>query len=167
MNFVDIIKQSLPEIFGSAVGVLLSLVLIEIVLPYFTNKRKKIRERLDIFYSIAYSFVKIREGFSVTIEGQTHNKENCGLFHSFEGEGLNGQGALLNESTFHQLCSTSMHLMSSELQDAYIDYLKIRTATSSQYANNALSCHDRGMINARKRLEEIIIKDYKKLSGEK
>lgn len=167
MDITSILKESLPEILGSFTAVILSLILIEIVLPYFRNRKHKKREALDGFYSIAYSFVKIREGFSVKINDEIHDKDNCGLFHSFQGEGLNGQGALLNESSFNELCSTSMHLMTPQLQKSYIDYLKIRTTTSSQYANNALSCHDRGMIDARKKLEEIIISDYKKLSGSK
>ncbi len=145
------------SLIGSFLSIFFSVIIVQWILPFLTKRKRTAREKLDNFYNVAYSFVKIRENFSVNVDGGIHNKENCGFFHDVNYNGITG--LIFNEMLFFNFVSERFQFIDSELRDCFTEYFKARTFESVQ---KNLGCGDSKLIRLRKEIEKKIVCDYEK-----
>ena len=162
----NIVKYVLnKEIVGPVLGVILSVIIIELLLPCFRYAKSEAKEKLNNFYNVAYAFVEIRRGFSSIDErGQAHNKNNCGWFHNFQVEFGNNMAAPLagpvgNEAIFFDYISAKFAFIDDDLKDKFVEYFKCRVPDAVQ---KGTKCEDSKLIKLRKEIEELIDAQYKK-----
>jgi len=170
------------EVMGPLLGVVLAVLLIEMFLPFIRKKRITAEQKLKNFYNMAYAFVKIREDFSVVIEGIMHNKENCGFFHNFNFDNLTGysntfnegkqlvsitenidkiSGTIFDENKFFEYVSMNFDSIDSDLKILFINYFKARGPEMIQRKG---TCNDSKLIRLRREIEAKIISGYIKYS---
>lgn len=159
------------NLLGPIIGVVVSVFLIEMLLPWLRRNKKK----LDEFYNLAYVFVKIRENFRVNIDNVEHNKENCGFFHSFnfkedrkdkkddKNDEVLEKPIVFNEIAFFNFVSEKFQYVDPELQTLFISYFQLRGPTAVQ---KNLNCTDQGLIDLRQKIESKIIEKYDKYRKE-
>lgn len=147
------------EISSVIISSLITIVVIEMILPFLRNQKQQARDNLDRFYNIAYAFVRIRDKFSIPMKDGIHDKENCGFFHSFNSTGgdLPSNGIVFNEAIFLDFASKNLSYMSEKLKETFISYFKVRGVDI--HRNNNM-CHDEKMILLRKEIEYLIESDY-------
>ncbi|HBK33470.1 TPA: hypothetical protein DEP34_04560 [Candidatus Uhrbacteria bacterium] len=168
--FSDFI-ESYQEIISAILGIISSVLAIEIFLPLSRNKKRKAKIKLDNFYTIAYAFVKMREDFSVSIADKIHNKENCGWFHSFNFDQIpsasektvrKNSGIVFDEQEFFEYTVNNFNVIDDSLRSDFIEYFKVRGPESVSPSN--LKCENSKLIRLRKKIEIKIINSYKKYS---
>lgn len=147
------------DILGPFLTIFLTIVVIKWLMPFLSKKKNTAQVKLSNFYNVAYAFVKIREGFSVNIDGKIHNKVNCGYFHNFNFEVGKTTNVIYDENSFFEFTLGKFEYIDNDLQKLFIDYLKLRGPTNVQ---NKLGCEDKKLINFRKQIEKKIIFFYKK-----
>lgn len=153
------------SIIGSVLGVFLSVLVIEILLPLIRKRKKEAEEKLKNFYNTAYAFVKMRESFSIAINGKVHNKENCGEFHSFLDNNQVSGNILFEERAFFDFVANNFAYVDSDLKVLFIRYFSVRGPETVQ---TKLGCENSKMIELRQVIEKKIIEQYehyKKISG--
>jgi len=157
--FFNFLKEY--EVVGPILGVVFSVLLVEWLLPKYTQKRRDAKNKLINFYNVAYAFVKIREDFSVKIDNKMHTKQNCGYFHSFNG--FNGVGLIFLENDFFEYVSANFQFIDNSLRDLFVEYFKARSFDTVQKGSG---CEDSKLIRLRKQIEAQVIIDYKKYEKE-
>lgn len=146
-----------PQIVGPILGVIFTVLLIHLLLPFLQRKKKEAKDKLDNFYNVAYAFVKVRENFSVSINGKVHNKENCGWFHNFVDGNSNMAGPIGSEIEFFNLVSYRFYYIDQNLKDKFIEYFKCRGPESVQHKSG---CENAKLIKIRKEIEAMIVEQY-------
>lgn len=153
------------DILGPIISFLLTIVLIQFILPFFRRKKDKAKEKLEGFYEVAYAFIKIRENFSIPMGNEIHNKENCGYFHNFNFNfGTEKRtGLVFDELLFFDYVSSNFRFIDKDLKMLFINYFKMRGPGNIQ---NKLGCKDNKLISLRKEIENKINRYYSKYTKE-
>jgi hypothetical protein len=177
----DLDKAIVVQILGPILGVIFSVMLIELILPRFRKKKLVAKQKLNNFYNIAYAFIKIREDFSIQINGEIHNKENCGFFHNFNFdnhfsttkkinakdnnliaiyETFNKQtGIIFDEMKFFEFVAKNFDFIDNDLKMTFIEYFKTRGPDSF---HKNIGCKDSKLIRLRREIENKIEFYYKR-----
>ena len=146
------------DILGPILTIIFTVIIIKGLLPLLRKKRDEANLKLSKFYNTAYAFVKIREGFSIAINGKIHNKENCGEFHSFLNNNQIAGNALLEEQAFFNFVTSNFAYINSDLSSLFIEYLRVRFPETMQ---NRIGCENSKMIELRKEIERKIVEQHK------
>ena len=146
-----------PVVYGPILAVLVTILITEVILPRVRQRKKEATEKLANFYNLAYVFVKTREAFSIEINGEIHNKENCGYFHNFEIDKDSDRIIVYDESKFLNFVTSNFSFLDDSLQKQFIEYFKVRGPEAVQ---KRLGCKDSNLIKVRKNLETKIVEQY-------
>lgn len=145
------------DVLGPIVSIFFTIIFIDTILPLIRKKKNEANIKLSKFYNTAYAFVKIREGFSIKMNGQIHNKENCGEFHSFLSNNLIVGNIIFEEQAFFNFVTNNFVYVDSDLSSLFLEYFKVRFPET---VKNKIGCGNSKMIKLRKEIEKKILKQY-------
>ncbi len=146
------------DVLGPILTIFFTIIIINWIIPFLKKKKENANLKLSKFYNTAYAFIKMREGFSIAINGKVHNKENCGEFHSFLSDNQFIGNVLFEERSFFNFVNNNYAYIDSDLSSLFVEYFKVRFPETVQ---NRIGCENSKAIELRKEIEEKIIEQYK------
>lgn len=145
------------DILGPILTIFLTVIIVKWFLPLLRKGKEEANLKLSKFYNTAYAFVKMRDGFSIAIDGKIHNKENCGEFHSFLSNNQFVGNVLFEEQAFFNFVNNNYSYINPDLSSLFVDYFKVRFPETVQ---NRIGCESSKMIDLRKEIERKIVEQY-------